>query len=231
MHLICFFVSRASFSFYSSSEITKIIYLILDYKKSKAFLTYSLSLFRMIWSLIICILYTVFFVNLSWSLLFTLFSNLFLTSLRLANISPCNIFNFSSNFEDWVYFNTSIIWEICLFFYYSFFYMKAILSSSASNLLQILRNYGFTALIFYSKSVLPAFFFFWRVYQSNIYLIYFSICSSLRSYLTKLSLILCRIGRVNCSCGLKLNDPPTWYSILEDYSRVFGLSPNEKSCV
>lgn len=46
MHFSCFLVRRASFSFYSSSEMTRIIYFILDSKKSRAFLTSSLSLFR-----------------------------------------------------------------------------------------------------------------------------------------------------------------------------------------
>ena len=46
IHFNCFFVSKASFSCSSSSDITKMISLILAYKKSSAFFTYILSLLR-----------------------------------------------------------------------------------------------------------------------------------------------------------------------------------------
>jgi hypothetical protein len=46
IHFNCFFVKSASFSFYSSYEITKMISFIFDSKKSSAFLTYNLSLLR-----------------------------------------------------------------------------------------------------------------------------------------------------------------------------------------
>ena len=52
MHFNCFLVKRASFSCYSSYEITRMISLILDSRNNNAFLTSILSLFRYINSLI-----------------------------------------------------------------------------------------------------------------------------------------------------------------------------------
>lgn len=46
MHFSCFLVNRASFSFYSSSDMTRMISLIFDSRKRRAFFTYNLSLFR-----------------------------------------------------------------------------------------------------------------------------------------------------------------------------------------
>ena len=94
IHFTCFLVSKASFSFYSSSEITKMISFIFDSRKSKAFLTYILSLFKRIWSFMLSILSITAFENFSKSFVATFVSILVLIYLMFAYISVCNIFSF-----------------------------------------------------------------------------------------------------------------------------------------